>query len=503
MNPVNAYIRLFFDELNDLRIPYVVLHDFDPNVPPASDIDFCIDDRNGVVSFIIQKLVGETGFYPVNRIDHETGAHFYVVTNGECFIFLDTCFNFMRQGRVILTHQMLVNNRIWDKDRNVFCLDKNDEFVYKVLKRILKKDINALQMKKLVGLLVFTDEHELKRKLMPYLGVDTGALLEYVRAYDIEGLNGNIDRYSELVLLRTRVFPVRNNKVSFVRIINRLSRLFRPTGLIVCDKNNILSGYPKLFHLARKSVKSAGIVSNYKKWLSTIVVSKKRVWADLTVERTIQEMFDFMNKRFKSRHFRQNGFICICGTDGAGKSSVIDELRNLLKDIAVFHLRPKALRNISDIGKSLSTGVVDNPHGKAPHNLIKSVIAFSYYFFDYTLGFLIKVYPLLLKGRLVVFDRYYYDYYVDKKRFRTSLSDRWFCFWERFIPKPKFVFYLDGSPELFMARKQEVSLIELASQINTFRSLCGARNNFYSVDASQTPVEIAKSIVNIMIMEKA
>lgn len=199
------------------------------------------------------------------------------------------------------------------------------------------------------------------------------------------------------------------------------------------------------------------------------------------------------------RCFNNKNGICISilGTDGAGKSTIINELQKKFQKTKVFHLRPNLLKNISNIGKPINENlIVTDPHAKKPHNKLKSLISFCYYYFDYIVGYYIKTNLYLTKGNLVIFDRYYYDYYADKKRLRTSLPDWWFKFWEIFIPKPKFVFYLDGDADLFLSRKQEVPKIELEKQINIFRNLCKTHKNFYQLNANKPPNEIAIDILN-------
>lgn len=189
--------------------------------------------------------------------------------------------------------------------------------------------------------------------------------------------------------------------------------------------------------------------------------------------------------------------ICILGTDGSGKSTVINGIRKVFPKIKTFHLRPGFIKNISQIGKPASDEplVVTNPHAKKPHNILISIGMFFYYYIDYTLGFWIKAYPQMIKGNLVIFDRFYYDYYADKKRFRSSLPDWWYRFWEIFIPKPKKFFFLDGTAELFLSRKQEVTKKSLEKQIAVFQKLCRQHKNFISLDASQKPDEIVKEIL--------
>lgn len=65
-----------------------------------------------------------------------------------------------------------------------------------------------------------------------------------------------------------------------------------------------------------------------------------------------------------------------------------------------------------------------------------------------------EVYP----KQMIVFDRYYYDYFVDMKRYRYSLP-QWFPHlfaWS--IPTPDIIFILDGTPEVLYQRKKNCRL---------------------------------------------
>jgi hypothetical protein len=84
--------------------------------------------------------------------------------------------------------------------------------------------------------------------------------------------------------------------------------------------------------------------------------------------------------------------------------------------------------------------VVSDPHAQKPSGFIGSIVRWGYYMMDYTFGYAKSVYPkIATKAKVFIFDRYYYDYYIDQRRSRTSLP-RWVLrFGEIFVPVPDLI----------------------------------------------------------------
>lgn len=189
--------------------------------------------------------------------------------------------------------------------------------------------------------------------------------------------------------------------------------------------------------------------------------------------------------------------IVVEGTDGSGKSFIINEITPwLIKEnkIDVFynHLRPNLLPDIgillrtkkkSDIGK-----VNTNPHLQKPSGFLGSLARWSYYMLDYTIGYLINIW---YKGRNLnccfIFDRYYYDYYFDYKRSRTKLPHYIFKLGEKLVPCPDLILCLGGDPQKIYERKPETSLKEVTKQILILKEFCSARKNAVWIDTTLSP----------------
>lgn len=163
--------------------------------------------------------------------------------------------------------------------------------------------------------------------------------------------------------------------------------------------------------------------------------------------------------------------IAFQGTDGSGKSTVINGLYQALADcfpeeqMVYYHCRP-FLFQPAKASHGLNMDVVcPDPHGSKPYGRFISLGKLAYCSADYIIGYLLKVRQELKQGKLVIFDRYYYDFYLDKLRYRLKLSDFWIRLFEPFIPKPDITFVLTGEAEPIWQRKQEIPLEEVREQI--------------------------------------
>src|ERR1017187_7994795 len=109
-------------------------------------------------------------------------------------------------------------------------------------------------------------------------------------------------------------------------------------------------------------------------------------------------------------------FIVALGPDGVGKSTVIKHLvevtRPAFRGHQLFHWRPSSLWPRKHIGN------VTDPHGQVPHSAWWSVARILLHILDYWFGYLTKIRPALARSNLVVFDRYFYDLLVDRRRYR-------------------------------------------------------------------------------------
>ena len=196
--------------------------------------------------------------------------------------------------------------------------------------------------------------------------------------------------------------------------------------------------------------------------------------------------------------------IAFIGTDGSGKSTIIDHVVPWLNSININgvhyeHLRPNwlpPLRALKGSSTSDKTETVNNPHEEKASGLLCSIIRLAYYWLDYTLGYWIITQSIICRsGKFCLFDRYYYDIIIDPRRLRISLPNwviRAVCC---FAPRPQLVLCLGADPEAIYARKPETSLEEVQRQVSELKALCKCEKNAVWID---TGGAIEDSILDAM-----
>ncbi len=185
-------------------------------------------------------------------------------------------------------------------------------------------------------------------------------------------------------------------------------------------------------------------------------------------------------------------YVALLSPDGGGKTS----LYNLLAEscwgtfhgIEKLYFRPRLFKNMGHyklVNPTEEAKSNPNPHDVVLDGFFKSFARFMFYNFDFLLGYWKIVFRKRVQKKLVIFDRYYYDYYIDMFRYKYSLPKwmpRLFSF---MIPTPEIVFVLNGKPETLYSRKQELSLEELKDQTEKYKQLQNRVKNVHLISVEQ------------------
>lgn len=177
---------------------------------------------------------------------------------------------------------------------------------------------------------------------------------------------------------------------------------------------------------------------------------------------------------------KRGKIITFSGVDGAGKSTIIQDVLYLLgskyrERVVVLRHRPSLLPILSawKYGKKKAEqkSMERLPRQGKNNSTIASLFRFSYYFLDYFFGQFYIWYKYLLRGYTVLYDRYYFDFIIDGKRSNINLPAAIPKKLYPFIAKPQLNFFLYADACTILKRKQELSPVAITSLTNQYQTL--------------------------------
>lgn len=198
--------------------------------------------------------------------------------------------------------------------------------------------------------------------------------------------------------------------------------------------------------------------------------------------------------------------VAIQGTDGSGKTTIIEQLQHVLGNtfsdntFTCYHWRPGFL--FPETKRNADGSVVDasQPHAQKPRGFFGSLLRLGAFAADYILGYWCKAYVQAAQGHLVIFDRYYYDFYLDKQRYRMTMPNAVLRLVQCFIPEPDITFVLVGDAATIYARKKEIPQEEVQAQIDRLQAIKHRFANPVTIDVNQ-PIPAVVNAVGTAIME--
>jgi hypothetical protein len=201
--------------------------------------------------------------------------------------------------------------------------------------------------------------------------------------------------------------------------------------------------------------------------------------------------------------------IAFLSPDGGGKSTYIDAIQTTcwgsFHYINIRYFRPRLFQNLGHynaIHPSEESTSNTDPHGVVEDGKVKSFVRFMFYNLDFMLGGLMVKLASIHKT-LTIFDRYYYDYYVDIKRYKYSFSQSIPYAFSWMIPMPQKVFFLDAKPEVLYERKKELPLVELERQCEGYRKATKKIKSSVIVDVTRPIEDVVDSVITEIMLYKA
>jgi thymidylate kinase len=219
------------------------------------------------------------------------------------------------------------------------------------------------------------------------------------------------------------------------------------------------------------------------------------------LRRPVRSVLGFVAFGFGLRvapYFRRRGLVlAVLGTDGSGKSTLVEALRTTLAPAypaaegGVLKLRPGLLPQLDRVVHGRATYGAEAcrvPHRAAPSGRVGTLARALWYGLDYVLGWPLCVLPRQRRAALLVFDRYVDDWRIDPARFRMQASFapvRWLA---SLAPRPNAVVVCTARLATVRARKQELAEAETARQLAAYEAYAAERRDVCIV-STDAPLE--------------
>ena len=253
-------------------------------------------------------------------------------------------------------------------------------------------------------------------------------------------------------------------------------------GITEQDKQIIFHYINKKYKLNANNFKELFINSNQlrRKVLSILNLRPENRGMQLIKNKT-----NYLIDTLKNFTTNKGMIITFSGVDGAGKTTVISNFKKVVekkyrREVVLVRHRPGILPILSavKVGKKEAEkqAGVNLPRQGKNKSLISSTLRFGYYFADYLFGQFYIYFKYVLWGKVVLYDRYYFDFINDAKRSNIILNRKLIKRLYAFVWKPNLNFFLYADAEVILKRKQELKSADITSLTHQYQELFDGYN---------------------------
>ncbi len=202
----------------------------------------------------------------------------------------------------------------------------------------------------------------------------------------------------------------------------------------------------------------------------------------------VKNVFQYFSDTVYDLVNRQGLVITFSGVDGAGKTTLIGKVKRKLEDkyrkeVVLLRHRPGIFPILSALkhGKKEAEKIasVTLPRKGNNKNMLSSLARFAYYFSDYIFGQIYVYFKYTLRGKVVLYDRYYFDFINDSKRSNILLNRGFIKSLYRFVFKPDLNFFLYADAPTILNRKKEMVEEEIVRISSLYQNLFSQMSTEY------------------------
>ena len=304
--------------------------------------------------------------------------------------------------------------------------------------------------------------HEFKRKTISY--INPAKIL--ISAKDINGIKYSQYKFNFEYIAK---FYLLNNAEIPVKYITQFNKLTSYERTQILQHLNITLGtnvsYLNELNIMKRAIKER---LNKKINLKSSLIEKLKNNIMYTKD-TIYKML-----------FNRGKVITFSGVDGVGKTTILTEIVDVLKtkyrqEVVVLRHRPSILPILSSFkyGKKQAENLAKKRLPRMGKNTskVKSYIRFTYYYTDYALGQFYVFFKYSLRGKTIVYDRYYFDFIIDPKRSNLNIDSTVVKFLYRGVFKPCLNVLLYAPSNEVIRRKKELTKETIDTLTENYKSL--------------------------------
>lgn len=190
---------------------------------------------------------------------------------------------------------------------------------------------------------------------------------------------------------------------------------------------------------------------------------------------------NYISDTIKDRVGRKGFVLTVSGVDGVGKTTVIELVKEQLqrkyrKEVVLMRHRPKVLPILStfkygSVSKAENRSTHLDPSSVSKKSGLASYMRFSYYYLDYLIGQFYIHARYVWGGKIVLYDRYYFDLINHPQRTNLVVNRKFAKYLYGPILKPSLNVFLSASPDQIVKRKQELNFQQIKRLTDEYLSL--------------------------------
>jgi len=233
-------------------------------------------------------------------------------------------------------------------------------------------------------------------------------------------------------------------------------------------------------YFKEKVIKEMFRICLNEKW-EEVAKKRKNWWRSLVLNSFSKKPFiqtlkflDFSFSQLKKFITKKGIIIAVIGPDGVGKTTICQSLKDKLdnfyfREFYQYHSHFGLFPELGKIYQRLFRKSIseDNLSQENKIGAFRAILHLFYYGLENFLAWPL-IFWLKIRGNLIIFDRYFYDFIAANTNSKFAL----WLFWQivKIIPHPDILFVFKASPEKIYERKKELSLGEIKRQLEAFQN---------------------------------